>query len=124
MAVKFWFLLGASLLTTEMFIRSGVLSRCWKLITIIRRAQRTLVMRGVTETRKEQFITTLWLQTMESTAVLAVTILAVFSPLVVLYLADNMLNLHMFALLDWSLNHFALISMIIVYSFVRKRYGT
>lgn len=90
----------------------------------MRRAQRTLGRKGVTESRKELFITALWLQTMKSTVVLALTIMAVFLPLSILYLLDNMLNMHVFALLDWGLDHFAIITMVVVYSLVRRCYGT
>jgi len=123
MTVKFWLLVGTSLLTIEIFIRSGVLSRCWAIVTVMRRAQRTLGRRVVTEVRKEQVITALWLQTMKSTAVLALTIAAVFFPLVLLYFADNLLNTRAFEWLDWGLSHWAFIIVLIVYSFVRRRYG-
>ena len=123
MTVKFWLLVGTSLLTIEMFIRSGVLSRCWVIVTVMRRAQRTLGRRVVTEVRKEQLITALWLQTMKSTAVLALTIAAVFFPLALLYFADNLLNARAFEWLDWGLSHWILRIALVVYSFLRRRYG-
>jgi hypothetical protein len=123
MTVKFWIMIGTSLLTIEIFIRSGVLSRCWAIVTVMRRAQRTLGRRVATEVRKEQLITALWLQTMKSTAVLALTIAAVFFPLALLYFADNLLNTRVFEWLDWGLGHWALIIVLVVYSFVRRRYG-
>lgn len=123
MTIEFWFLVGASLVTVELFLRSGVLSQCWALVNVMRRAQRTLSRRGVTEARKEQLITALWLQTMKSTAVLALTIGSVFLPLALLYLSDRLFNMRVFAMLDWSLSHLALIVAVVVYSLVRRRYG-
>lgn len=123
MTVEFWLLVGTSLLTVEIFIRSGALSRCWAIVTVMRRAQRTLRRRVMTEVRKEQLITALWLQTMKSTALLALTIAAVFFPLALLYLADNFLNTRAFEWLDWGLSHWALIIVLVVYSFVRRRCG-
>ena len=123
MTVNFWLLVSISLLTIELFIRSGVLSRCWAIVTVMRRAQRTLGRRVLTEVRKEQFITALWLETMKSTAVLALTIAAVFFPLALLYLADNLMNTRAFEWLDWGLSHWALMIVLAVYTFVRRRYG-
>ena len=123
MTVEFWFLVGTSLLTIEIFIRSGALSRCWTIVNVMRRAQRTLRRRGVTEARKEQLITALWLQTIKSTAVLALTIMAVFLPITILYLADYMLITHVFVWLDWGLSHWTLIIVLAAYSFLRRFYG-
>jgi hypothetical protein len=124
MTVEFWFLVGTSLLTIEIFIRSGVLSRCWAVVTVMRRAQRVLSRRRVTEARKEQLITALWLQTMKSTAVLAVTVVVLFLPITLLYFADYMLNARVFGWLDWGLNHWALVIVLAAYSLFRRRYGT
>lgn len=124
MTVEFWFLVGTSLLTIEIFIRSGVLSRCWAVVTVMRRAQRVLSRRRVTEVRKEQLITALWLQTMKSTAVLAVTVVVLFLPITLLYFVDYMLNARVFGWLDWGLNHWALVIVLAAYSFFRRRYGT
>ena len=123
MGIEFWLLVGASLLTVELFLRSGVLSRCWALVAVLRRAQRALGRRGVTEARKERLITALWLQTMKNTAVLALTIVAVFLPLALLYIANLLWNMRVFAMLDWGLSHLSLIFAAIVYSIVRRRYG-
>ena len=123
MTIKYWLLVGTSLLTVEMFIRSGELSRCWAIVTVMRRALRALARRVVTEVRKEQLITALWLQTMKNTAVLALTIATVFFPLALLYFADSLLNTRAFEWLDWGLSHWALIIVLVVYSFFRRRCG-
>ena len=111
------------MLTVELFLRAGVLSRCWALVTILRRAQRALRRRGVMEDRKERLITALWLQTMKHTAVLTLTIVSVFLPFALLYLTDLFYNLRVFAMLNWSTSHLALIFTAIIYALVRRRYG-
>ena len=123
MGIEVWLLVGASLLTVELFLRSGLLSRCLALVAIMRRAQRALVRRGVTEDRKERAVTALWLYTMKRTAVLALTIAAVFLPLALLYLVDLRFNMRVFALLDWSSSHLAFMFATIVYALVRRQYG-
>jgi len=124
MTPETWLLVGASVLTVELFLRSHTLSRCLVLATVMRRAQRALGRRSVTEYRKEQAVTGLWLLTMKHTFSLSLNVLAVFTPLALLYIADLHLDIRVFELLDWGPKHLTLIFATVAYALARRRCGT
>ncbi len=121
--IEVWLLVGTGLLTVELFLRCRVLKQCWALGKIMRRAQRALGRRGGNEARKECVITALWLQTIKRTSSLALTIVTVFLPLTLLYLADHRWKMHVFSMLNYGLGHLALIIAAMLYALLRRRYG-
>lgn len=123
MRIEILILIGASLLTVELFLQTKTLSRCLALIDVMRRAQRAIGRQSVAEYRKERAITGLWLLTMKHTLTLALNVLAVFTPLVLLYIADLHSNIRIFELLDWGLGHLTLIFATLAYALVRRLYG-
>lgn len=123
MSIEIWVLIGASLLTVELFLQTSMFSRCLVLATIMRRAQRAIGRRGVTEYRKERAVTGLWLLTMKHTFILALNVLTVIMPLALLYVADLRLNIRVFELLDWGPRHLTLIFATLAYALVRRLCG-
>lgn len=123
MSIEAWVLLGASLLTVELFLQTNTLSRCLALVTVMQRAQRAIGRRSVTEYRKERAVTGLWLLTMKHTFALALSVLAVFVPLTLLYIADLCSNMGAFELLDWGPGHLVLIFATMAYALVRRLCG-
>ena len=123
MSIQIWFIIGASLLTVELFTQANTLSRCLALVTVMRRAQRAIGRRSVTERRKERAVTGLWLLTMKHTFTLTLNVLAVFMPLALLYIADIRWNTRVFELLDWGPSHLTLIVVTIAYALLRRLCG-
>lgn len=123
MNTEIWVLIGASLLTVELFLQTNVVSRCLALVTIMRRAQRAIGSRSVTEYRKERAITGLWLLTMKHTFTLALNVFTVFAPLALLYIADLRWNMRVFELLDWGPRHLTLIFATLAYALFRRLCG-
>lgn len=123
MSIEIWFIIGASLLTIELFLQTNTLSRCLALVTVMRRAQRAIGRRSVTEHRKERAVTGLWLLTMNHTLTLALNIIAVFMPLALLYIADLSPNMRVFELLDWGPRHFIIIFAALAYALIRRWCG-
>jgi len=123
MSIEILILIGASLLTVELFLQTNMLSRCLALIAVMRRAQRAIGRRGVTEYRKERAVTGLWLLTMKHTFTLALSVLAVFIPLALLYIADLRSNIRVFGLLDWGPGHLTLIFATLAYALGRRMCG-
>lgn len=119
-----WILVVTSLLTVELLLRTNTIFRCRALVSVMRRAQRAIGRRNVTEYRKELAVTGLWLLTMKHTLTLALNLFTVFTPIALLYIADQSSNIRVFELLDWGPLHLALIFASVAYALVRRRYGT
>lgn len=108
------------LATVELFLRAGVTSRFITLAGIGVRAAKVL-RRRASDHWKERAISRLWVNMMQSTALLTATILLVLLPLLVLYVTSNMFGLELFAAMDFGLSHLALIAVLIAYAAMRRR---
>jgi hypothetical protein len=123
MNIEVWFIIGAGLITVELFLQTNTLSRCLTLLTVMRRAQRAIRRRSATESRKERAVTGLWLLTMKHTLTLALNILAVFMPVALLWVVDIYSNMRIFALLNWGSQHLILIFATVAYALARRSRG-
>lgn len=123
MGITIWLLIAANLLTVELFLVAGVAGRCRDLVSTMTRAKRVLARRGASDIWKERAVTALWLQMMRHTALLALTIIGVFLPMLLLYLADREWRLGAFDLFQSAFVQISLCGGLIAYFLTRRRLG-
>lgn len=123
MGITVWLLIAANIFTVELFLLAGVAGRCRNLARTMTRAKRVLVRHGASDIWKERAVTALWFQMMRHTALLALTIVGVFLPLLLLYIADREWRLGAFDLFQSAFLQILLGGSLIAYALTRHHLG-